>query len=74
MRTVANSRFRRRRAHASVETLEAQIGGLVAERQLLRERAAEAEALERNRLRLARAQWELSHALIARYLTAENAA
>lgn len=54
----------------TVENLEAQIGGLVAERQSLREREAAAEALERNRLRLARAQWELSHALIARYLPA----
>jgi hypothetical protein len=43
---------------------------LVVERQSLRERAAEAAVLEQNRLRLARAQWELSHALIARYLPA----
>jgi hypothetical protein len=74
MRAVANSPVSRRRKAASVESLEAQIGGLVAERQSLRERAAEAEALERNRQRLARAQWELSHALIARYLPQENAA
>jgi hypothetical protein len=70
MRTVANSTNRRRRKAASVESLEAQIGGLVVERQSLRERAAEAAVLEQNRLRLARAQWELSHALIARYLPA----
>lgn len=70
MRTVASPSFRRRRKAVSVETLEAQIGGLVAERQSLRERAAEAEVLEQNRQRLARAQWELSHALIARYLPA----
>jgi hypothetical protein len=58
-----------------VETLEAQISGLVAERQSLREQNARAEMLERNRRRLARAHWELSHALIARYQPAqENAA
>jgi hypothetical protein len=72
MRAVANSSFRRRRGAASVESLEAQIGGLVAERQSLRERAAGAAVLERNRLRLARAQWELSHALIARYMPAQQ--
>jgi hypothetical protein len=71
---ATTSRFRRRRSAASVETLEEQIGGLVNERQQLRERGAAADALERNRVRLARAQWDLSHALISRYLPAEQAA
>ena len=31
-------------------------------------------AVERNRVKLARAQWELSHALIERYLPASEAA
>ena len=41
---------------------------LVAERQQLRDRGASESSLERNRLQLARAQWELGHALIDRHL------
>ena len=44
------------------------IAGLVAERQDLRAREASIASLERNRLQIARAQWELGHALIERYL------
>ena len=44
------------------------IAELVVERQVLRERGVAAAALERNRRRLARAQWELGHALIERHL------
>ncbi|HXY86346.1 MAG TPA: hypothetical protein VEH52_12775 [Gaiellaceae bacterium] len=44
-----------------------QIGTLTAERQRLRERGAASGRLERNRVKLARTQWELSHALIERY-------
>lgn len=62
------ARFRRSRASASVEELEGEIGALVVRRQALRERGASAEVLERNRRRLARCQWELSFALIERYL------
>jgi hypothetical protein len=41
---------------------------LVAERQELRRRSASAKALERNRLRIARTQWELGHVLIDTHL------
>jgi hypothetical protein len=36
-------------------------------RQDLRQRGAGSAALERNRVALARAQWQLSHALIERF-------
>jgi hypothetical protein len=67
LRPAAPSRFRRGRAHHTVETLLEEIAGLTAERQRLRERGVDAARLERNRVKLARAQWELSHALIERY-------
>jgi hypothetical protein len=76
MRHVRPFRFRRGRARASAEELQARIGELVAERQQLRNGGAGASALERNRVRIARAQWELGHALIERNLPepAETAA
>ena len=74
LRPVTPSRFRRGRTPHTVEALLEEIGGLTAERQLLRERGADAAKLERNRVKLARAQWELSHALIERYLPASQAA
>lgn len=70
LRHLRPGRFRRSRARADVEDLTLLIAGLVAQRQGLRSRGAGAAALERNRLRLARAQWELGHALIDRYLPA----
>ena len=52
----------------SVEDLQAEIGVLTAERQRLRTTGSNETDLERNRLEIARLQWELSHALIGRYL------
>jgi hypothetical protein len=54
-------------ANASVESLLDEISSLAAERQRLREQGVNGSALEQNRRRLAGKQWELSHALIARY-------
>lgn len=51
-----------------MEALALRIAELVAERQELRGQGAATVALERNRLQIARAQWELGHALIERYL------
>jgi hypothetical protein len=62
------SRFRRVSRRASVESLMGEIGQLTAERQKLRDASASPRTLERNRIKLARKQWELSHALIQRYL------
>ncbi|HUK95598.1 MAG TPA: hypothetical protein VLU96_11160 [Gaiellaceae bacterium] len=52
----------------SVEALTERISELVAKRQELRRSDASLPAIERNRLEIARAQWDLSHALIERYL------
>jgi hypothetical protein len=68
LRPLRSSRFRRRRNHPSVEVLIVRIAELVAERQELRSAGASATAIERNRLQLARAQWELAHSLIDRHL------
>jgi hypothetical protein len=51
-----------------------EIGELTSERQRLRDVSASSTKLERNRIRLARKQWELSHALIQRYLPADDRA
>jgi hypothetical protein len=67
LRPATPSRFRRGRTHHTVEALLQEISGLTAERQRLRDRGVEPARLERNRVKLARAQWELSHALIERY-------
>jgi hypothetical protein len=68
LRHLRPARFRRRRAEASVEALTLRVAELVFERQQLRERGANNTELEKNRLQLARAQWELGHALIDRHL------
>ncbi len=74
LRPLRPARFRRSRTRASADELAARITALVAERQRLRERGAGEAPLERNRLQLARAQWELGHALIERNLTAQPTA
>ena len=68
LRPVRPARFRRGHTRRTVETLLEQIRVLASERQLLRDSGASRQRLERNRIKLARAQWELSHALIARHL------
>ena len=68
------SPFRRRARRASVEALMEEIGALTAQRQALRDQGAAAFKLERNRVKLARRQWELSHALIERYLPDDSRA
>jgi hypothetical protein len=70
LRPVRRSRFRRGHSRPTVEDLLGQIGALTAERQKLREEGATTARLERNRIKLARTQWELSYALIERYLPA----
>jgi hypothetical protein len=74
LRHLRPARFRRSRARASAEDLAMRIGLLVAERQELRDSGASDTALERNRLQIARAQWELGHALIDLYLPATQTA
>jgi hypothetical protein len=66
-------RFRRSRNRHDVETLALRIAELVVERQELRRASAPAAAIERNRVQIARLQWELAHALIDRYMPAEPA-
>jgi len=61
----------------TVEALTELLGSLTLERQALRASDASSVALERNRVEIARAQWDLSHALIERHLpdpAAQNAA
>ena len=74
LRPLRPARFRRSRTRASADELAARIAILVARRQGLRERGAGEASLERNRLQLARAQWELGHALIERNLPAQPTA
>ena len=68
LRPARPSRFRRGHSRRTVEDQLGQIGALTAERQKLRADGVTGSRLERNRVKLARAQWELSHALIERYL------
>jgi hypothetical protein len=51
-----------------VESLEAEVRALVAERQRLRDFGASRRELERNRSRLVQAQLDLGRALIRRHL------
>ena len=54
----------------SVEALQARLDRLSRERQELRGAKAAETDLERNRLAIVEAQWELSRALVRRYLPA----
>ena len=54
----------------SVEALLVRLETLTRERQGLRQDLVEAPKLEQNRLAIVEAQWDLSHALIRRYLPA----
>jgi hypothetical protein len=67
LRPVAPRRFRRERRRLGVEALQVRVAALALERQELRADGAASAALERNRIALARAQWELSHALIEQH-------
>jgi hypothetical protein len=77
LRPIVPSRFRRRPAVENVEALLDRIQSLACERQELRARGASDLVLERNRVQIARAQWQLSYALIRRHMPApveQNAA
>jgi hypothetical protein len=56
-----------------VERLTDRLERLTRERQNLRARRDSVEELERNRLEIIRAQWDLSRALIDRYLRLQHA-
>ena len=68
LRPSVPSRFRRGPSRPTVEELLDQIADLTTDRQRLRDQGVNGTRLERNRVKLARAQWALSHALIERYL------
>jgi hypothetical protein len=67
-------RFRRSPTAKTVEALTDLLSALTVERQALRASDAGSVKLERNRVAIARAQWELSYALIERYSPVEAAA
>jgi hypothetical protein len=67
MKTGRPARFRRPARPASVESLVARLEELALEREELHSSNARPAALERNRIAIARTQWELSHALIDRH-------
>ncbi|HEY6835506.1 MAG TPA: hypothetical protein VI142_03465 [Gaiellaceae bacterium] len=56
-----------------MESLAGRIAELVTERQELRAAGSPPAAIERNRVQLARAQWELAHALIDEHLAESTA-
>jgi hypothetical protein len=68
LRPLVPARFRRSRARLSVEALCERHDELVRQRQELRGAGAGDISLETNRLQIARCQFELSYALIERYL------
>jgi hypothetical protein len=58
----------------SPEELQRRLGALACERQRLRESVNACESLERNRVEIVRHQYELSHALVKRYLRSVESA
>jgi hypothetical protein len=74
MTSLRPIRFKRRRAAHTVESLTELLSSLTLERQSLRASAAGSVDLERNRMAIAKAQWELSYALIERYVPGTAAA
>jgi hypothetical protein len=74
MNSLRPIRFRRSRTAKTVESLTDLLSALAVERQALRASEAGSVKLERNRIAIARAQWELSHALIERHSPPELAA
>jgi hypothetical protein len=70
MSTSLRVRIAARPKQLSVEALQARIADLSRERQDLRTLNAAEPDLERNRLEIVEAQWDLSHALVRRYLPA----
>jgi hypothetical protein len=52
---------------AKIAMLSSEKDELVCERQALRQDGAKGEDLERNRLRIVQAQWQLSHAFVEAY-------
>jgi len=74
MSTLRPLRFPRRRTSPTVESLTEQLAVLARERQSLRASDAGLAVLERNRVAIARAQRDLSYALIERYLPKPAAA
>jgi hypothetical protein len=68
---MARATLRSARRRRDVETLAELHAALVRERQHLRSQGAETAELERNRLAIIDCQWQLSRALIERYLRPE---
>ena len=68
LRRLVSSRVLLGRRQLDLETLTQLHTALVDERQQLRRQGAPAKELERNRLAIVQCQWELSRALIERYL------
>lgn len=73
LRPLTN-RFRRRASAPTVEALNERLRNLALERESLRATDAGSLILERNRVAIARTQWDLSYALIERYLPKPAAA
>jgi hypothetical protein len=71
LRTSRPTRFRRGADCPTVEELALRTRVLVRERQELRASGAGAAPLERNRMQIARGQWDLGWALIDRHLPAQ---